>query len=36
VIEGMDVVDRIAVVATDYTDCPLSDVVIESIVFVEE
>ena len=36
VVEGMTVVDRIAAVATSYNDRPLSDVVIESIVFVEE
>ena len=36
VVEGMDVVDRIAAVATGYSDRPLTDVVIESIVFVEE
>ena len=32
VIEGMDVVDKIANVATDYRDKPLNPVVIESIV----
>lgn len=36
VIEGMTVVDAIATVDTDYYDAPLSPVIIESIVFVEE
>ena len=36
VTEGMEVVDRIAAVPTNYNDRPLIDVVIESIVFVEE
>jgi peptidyl-prolyl cis-trans isomerase B (cyclophilin B) len=36
VIEGMAVVDAIATVDTDYYDAPLSPVIIESIVFVEE
>ena len=31
VIEGMDVVDSIAAVATDYSDKPALDVVIESV-----
>ena len=36
VIEGMDVVDRIAEVATDYNDRPLTPVVMESVRVVEE
>lgn len=36
VVEGMAVVDMIAAVPTGYADKPISDVVIESIVFVEE
>ena len=36
VVAGMDVVDRIAQVATDYNDRPLTPVVIESVRVVEE
>ena len=36
VVAGMDVVDRIADVATDYNDKPLTPVVIESVRVVEE
>ncbi len=32
VIEGLDIVDKIATVSTDYMDSPLEDVVIESVV----
>ena len=31
VIKGLPIVDRIAAVATDYYDCPYTDVVIESV-----
>ena len=36
VVAGMDVVDRIAEVATDYNDRPLTPVVMESVRVVEE
>ena len=36
VVAGMDVVDRIAQVATDYNDRPLAPVVMESVRVVEE
>lgn len=36
VVAGMDVVDRIAQVATDYNDRPLTPVVMESVRVVEE
>ena len=36
VVTGMDVVDRIAQVATDYNDRPLAPVVMESVRVVEE
>lgn len=36
VVAGMDVVDRIAQVATDYSDRPLTPVVMESVRVVEE
>ncbi len=36
VVEGMDVVDEIASVKTDYNDRPLEDVVIKSITIIEE
>ena len=36
VVSGMDVVDRIADVATDYNDKPLTPVVMESVRVVEE
>ena len=36
VVEGMTIIDQIAAVQTNYNDRPLVDVVIESIVFVEE
>lgn len=36
VVSGMDVVDRIADVATDYNDRPLTPVVMESVRVVEE
>ena len=36
VVTGMDVVDRIAQVATDYNDRPLTPVVMESVRVVEE
>ena len=36
VVSGMDVVDRIAAVATNYNDKPLEPVVIESVRVVEE
>ena len=36
VVAGMDVVDRIAEVATDYNDRPLTPVVMESVWVVEE
>lgn len=36
VIEGIEVIDQIAAVQTGYGDRPLTDVIIESIVFVEE
>ena len=36
VVAGMDVVDRIAQVATDYNDKPLTPVVMESVRVVEE
>ena len=36
VVAGMDVVDRIAEVATDYNDRPLAPVVMESVRVVEE
>ncbi len=36
VIEGMDVVDEIASVQTDYNDKPLTDVVMKSVAIIEE
>ena len=36
VVEGIEVVDEIASVATDYNDRPLEDVVIKSITVIEE
>ena len=35
VIEGIEVVDKIAAVSTDYYDCPYENVVINSIRFIE-
>ena len=36
VISGMDVIDKVASVRTDYNDAPLSKVVIESMTAVDE
>ncbi|MGN1345717.1 MAG: peptidylprolyl isomerase [Eubacteriales bacterium] len=36
VVEGMDVVDEIAGVQTDYNDRPLTDVVMKSVTVIEE
>lgn len=36
VIAGMDVIDKVASVRTDYNDAPLSKVVIESMTAVDE
>ena len=36
VIKGLPIVDRIAAVATDYYDCPYTDVVIESVTVLSE
>jgi peptidyl-prolyl cis-trans isomerase B (cyclophilin B) len=36
VIEGMDVVDEIANIATDYSDRPMFDMVMKSVKVIEE